>query len=124
MAASQQVKPTSLDALGFGGFCGSTTWTKTVTVPQGEAVRLLLETGGHFTRVFLDGRDLGAVGWDDFSWEIPADLRGKTCELRIVVHTSLAPLFGAANPPGTKYWGSTQPRACGLLSPPQWIVLK
>ena len=114
----------SLDALGFGGFCGSTTWTKTVTVPQGEAVRLLLETGGHFTRVFLDGRDLGAVGWDDFSWEIPADLRGKTCELRIVVHTSLAPLFGAANPPGTKYWGATSPRACGLLSVPQWLVLK
>lgn len=124
MAAPQQVKPASLDALGFGGFCGSTTWTKTVTVPQGEAVRLLLETGGHFTRVFLDGRDLGAVGWDDFSWEIPADLRGKTCELRIVVHTSLAPLFGAANPPGTKYWGATSPRACGLLSVPQWLVLK
>jgi len=118
----RQVSAGSLTSYGLADFCGSATWTKTVEVPKGGSVRLALETGGHFAHVYLGNRDLGAIGWDDFVWKIPADLQGRTCELRIVVHTSLVPLLGAANPSGTKYWGATKPCDCGLLMTPKWHV--
>lgn len=113
----------SLEACGLAGFCGSATWTKTVDVPTGAEVTLQLETGGHFARVTLGGKDLGAIGWGDFAWEIPEILRGGRHELAITVYTSLAPLFGAIEPPGAEYWGNnTPPRLCGLLASPVWFV--
>ena len=70
----------------------------------------------------LGGHDLGSIGWGDYSWTVPDGLQGKSCELSITVYTSLVPLFGAANPPGARYWGSTPPVACGLLRPPAWRI--
>ena len=112
----------SLADVGLAGFCGSATWTRTVDVPKGRSVALELDVGGHFARVKLGGRDLGAVGWGDYAWTVPDVLQGKSCELSITVYTSLVPLFGAANPPGARYWGSTPPVACGLLKPPTWRI--
>ena len=62
--------------------CGKTyPSTISVDVPADGAVRLCLDTCGHFTRVRLGGRDLGAVGWGDFSWHVPHDLRGQRVKL-------------------------------------------
>ena len=113
----------SLASLGLAGYCGTATWRKTVEVPYGDHVRLSLDTGGHFARVKIGGRDLGAVGWGDFSWEVPVDLRGQKAELEITVYTSLLPLFGSPEPPrGMTYRGARRARPCGILSPPEWRV--
>ena len=117
-----QVKAGALESYGLAGFCGKATWKRNVDVPEGCEVRLCIETGGHFARVKLGGRDLGAVGWGDFSWRVPQDLCGKRLELEIGVYTSLAPLFGAAAPEGGKYYGTNEQRPCGLLSVPEWRV--
>ena len=91
-------------------------------MPKGKFVALELDVGGHFARVKIGGRDLGAIGWGDYSWTVPDGLQGKSCELAITVYTSLVPLFGAANPKDASYWGSTKPVACGLLKPPVWRI--
>ena len=115
----------TLESCGLAGFCGKATWGKVIDVPAGGDVRLCLDTGGHFTRVRLGGRDLGAVGWGDFSWRVPQELRGRRLKLEIDVYTSLKPLFGATAPAGAKYYKfyrAPKQCPCGLLSPPEWRV--
>ena len=118
----RRVPAGTLGSYGLAGFCGKATWEKAVDVPADGAVRLCLDTGGHFARVRLGGRDLGAVGWGDFSWRVPHDLRGRRLKLEIDVYTSLLPLFGATTPEGSKYYGVSKQCPCGLLSPPEWRV--
>ncbi len=119
----------SLDAIGYPGFCGTATWKRTVQVPKDGALSLKLDTGGHFTRVKLGGRDLGAIGWGNFEWKVPAEFCGRTLELEIIVRTSIVPMFGKDLVPGAYYWGSedrsrvlgpSAPSPCGLLSVPVW----
>lgn len=112
-----------LASQGLAGFCGTASYSQMVDVPATGRVRLSLDTGGHFVRVWMDGQDLGAVGWGDFSWQVPESLRGRRVELKISVHTSLLPLFGSASPPpGMRYPGARSARPCGLLSSPEWYV--
>ena len=121
-ACPSSVATGALADAGLAGFCGAATYSRKVDVPKGKFVALELDVGGHFARVKLDGHDLGAIGWGNYSWTVPDGLQGKSCELAITVYTSLVPLFGAANPKDASYWGSTEPVACGLLKPPAWRI--
>lgn len=56
-------------------------------------MKLRLNTGGLFTSITLDGQALGERAWAPFEWTIPTGLRGKKGELKIVVWTSMAPMF-------------------------------
>ena len=121
-ACPTHVETGSLANAGLAGFCGMVTYSRMVTVPKGKSVVLELDVGGHFARMKLGGRDLGAIGWGDYAWSVPDELLGKECELQIAVYTSLVPLFGAVDPPDAQYWGSTQPIDCGLLKTPVWRI--
>lgn len=84
----------SLASYGLAGFTGTATWHADVTAPKEAETRLRLTTGGRVTRVSFCGRDLGVRAWMPFTWEIPADLAGKTGPLEISVSTSVMPMLG------------------------------
>ncbi len=114
--------------LGLADYAGSVTYTAQTEVPNADGgLGLLLDTGGLYTAVSLDGRSLGERAWDPFEWEVPAGFKGKRVELTVTVWTSAAPLFGDVNALGSiwskKFW--VPPAAAkaevGLLAPPQWL---
>ena len=128
-ALPQTVGAGALWRQGLAGFAGRVTYTADVAVPAhtGE-VRLRLDTGGLFTAVSLAGQALGERAWAPFEWPVPAEIRGRTVELRVTVWTSVAPLFGDWKQPasawGKRFWvppPEPQPEV-GLLAPPQWVL--
>ena len=120
----QTVAPGALSAQGLAGFCGTASYSRMVEVPSDGGTRLRLNTGGHFAHVWLDGKDLGAIGWGDFEWPVPEIVHGRRVELKIAVYTSILPLFGSATPPpslrNSSYRGTRAARPCGLLAAPEW----
>jgi hypothetical protein len=113
---------------GLGDFAGQVTYTTHVQIPAhaGE-LKLRIDTGGLYTAVSLDGRELGERAWAPFEWTVPAGVRGKRAELRIRVWTSVSPLFGDWQNPAAvwkkDFW--VPPPAAradvGLLAAPQWL---
>jgi len=55
---------------------------------------LSVDTGGLVCELFIGGQSLGRKAWAPFLWEIPKRYRNKTVELKILVTTSVRPLFG------------------------------
>jgi len=114
---------------GLADYAGSVTYTAQTEVPKADGkLRLRLETGGLYTSVSLDGQPLGERAWAPFEWTVPSGLKGKRAELKITVWTSVEPLFGAIQAPGSmwskKLCGASQhaaPSEVGLIAPPQWL---
>ena len=84
----------SLASYGLAGFTGTATWCADVTAPKEAGTHLRLTTGGRVTRVSFCGRNLGVRAWMPFTWEVPADLAGRTGPLEISVSTSVMPMLG------------------------------
>ena len=110
----------TLAACGYPDFIGKATWSKTVEVPEARMLRL--DTGRNVTSVRLNGVELGLKAWGPYEWEIPAELKGRTCRLEVSIWTSANPMFGDEKASGTKwdarFWFalSMPGTACGLLS--------
>lgn len=114
---------------GLADFAGRVTYTAQVQIPsQAGKMGLRVNTGGLFTSVTLDGQALGERAWAPFEWTIPAELRGKKAELKIVVWTSVTSMFGDWQNPGAawnkKFWvPPPDPRPdIGLLDVPEWVL--
>ena len=60
-----------------------------------EDLMLALGSSGLYTRVILNGIDLGGK-LSEYVWEYPAELRGTSVLLRIEQYTSIGPIFGRA----------------------------
>ena len=77
--------------------------------------------------VRLGGVDLGEKGIPPREWLIPDELKGKKLPLEVTLTTSIRPVFGPDNVPGTKLsqrlWSKTQLNAArsGLCSA-SWLV--
>ena len=83
---------------------------------------LEVASGNAFTKVLIDGVDLGTRAWAPFVWKVPSGLTGKGRRLTVLVTTSMLPVFGDPQAAGAKWkrefyqpprTGETDP---GLLS--------
>lgn len=90
-----------LASAGLAGFAGAVTYSAVVDIPAGKA--LDVASGNAFTRVRIDGCDLGVRAWEPFVWTIPESLAGKARRLEITVYTSVMPIFGDADAPCAKW---------------------
>ena len=68
----------------------------------GKGLHLGLDTGGLVARVRLGGVDLGEKSLPPWEWAIPEGLSGKRLPLEVTLTTSIRPIFGRVNVPGTK----------------------
>ncbi len=114
----------SFSAAGLADFAGAATYAVRVAIPP-QARFLRCETGDLCASVALDAENLGSRAWAPFVWPIPDRLRGREAELRITLHTSVAPIFGDAQTPGAQWkqlWLPMTPQGerTGLLSAPEW----
>jgi hypothetical protein len=67
----------------------------TITVPnEATAATLALEDAQLYTTLCIDGEEIGAAAFSPYRFEIPARFCGKTAEVTLTFHSSLAPLFG------------------------------
>ena len=106
----------SLSDFGLGDYCGAVTYRIGRVTPTTSSIRV--STGGLFTRVKWNGRDLGARGWAPFDWKLPSADPGT---LEVTVYTPVVNLMGDVNRPGSDwdvlFW--TSPRdadyAAGLF---------
>ena len=98
-ALSGKIAVGSLASAGLAGYAGSATYSAMVDVPAGR--RLAVASGNAFTRVTLGGIDLGVRAWGPFEWTVPSALAGRKARLEIKVYTSMIPMFGDPDAPGT-----------------------
>ncbi len=115
---------------GLDTYPGTLTYSAQVRPPTRAglgAPHLRLHTGGVFTSVKIDGRELGVRAWAPFEWELPADVVGKQVKLEITLHLPLVNMMGDVDAPGVK-WDTRMwmaPRswdyAAGLVSAPEWV---
>ncbi|MDO4857697.1 MAG: hypothetical protein Q4A17_07115 [Thermoguttaceae bacterium] len=116
-----------LSDCGLRDYVGEVRYTAEVTVPVGEGpLWLRMNPGACVTNVKLGGLDLGTLAWMPYEWAVPEELRGKTVTLEITLWTSIQPMFGDYQRPGTvleKFW--IPPRAtdwcAGLFEFPKWV---
>ena len=112
--------------LGFQDFAGVATYRTTVKVPKDAGVVLALDAGGLPARVRLGGRDLGEKALPPLEWDVPSDMAGKGILLEVEVATSVRPVFGRDDAPGSKLYrplfGQTQVNAArsGLVAA-KWL---
>ena len=97
----ERIATGSLASAGLAGFAGVATYSATVDVPAGKS--LVVSSGNAFTRITLDGADLGARAWEPFAWKIPANLCGSGRRLEISISTSVLPIFGDPKAPGAEW---------------------
>ena len=116
-----------LSDCGLRDYVGEVRYTAEVTVPAGEGpLWLRMNPGACVTNVKLGGQDLGTLSWMPYEWAVPEELRGKTVTLEITLWTSIQPMFGDYQRPGTvleKFW--IPPRmtdwCAGLFEFPKWV---
>ena len=116
----ERIAAGSLAAAGLKGFAGTASYEASVDLPADA--ELEVASGNAFTKVLIDGVDLGTRAWAPFVWKIPSDLTGKGRRLTVRVTTSMLPVFGDPQAAGAKWkrdfyqpprTGETDP---GLLS--------
>jgi len=104
--------PAPLAAIGLPDYAGDITYRATVDVPSANSLYLGIDPGGLVVRVRLGGVDLGEKGIPPREWPIPDELKGKKLPLEVTLTTSIRPVFGPDNVPGTKLgqrlWSKTQ----------------
>ena len=81
------------DGRGLDGYVGRIIQSADVSIPA-NARRVDFDTQMLVSKLFINGRDLGARLYPPFEWEIPADLRGKTVKMELVRYTSIGRAFG------------------------------
>ena len=81
------------DGKGLKGYAGSLKQTTNLTIPA-DALRvsLLIESGD--AELLIDGNSLGTRISAPYRWIVPDPVRGKTVNVTIIRHSSIAPLFG------------------------------
>ena len=93
----------SLAEIGLQDYAGDIRYSKVVDVPAaGKGLHLGLDTGGLVARVRLGGVDHGEKSLPPWEWAIPEGLSGKRLPLEVTLTTSIRPIFGRVNVPGTK----------------------
>ncbi len=66
-----------------------------MTLPvDAKTVILAMEDAQLYTTLLVDGEEIGAAAFAPYRFEIPARFFGKTVQLTLVFHSTLAPLFG------------------------------
>jgi hypothetical protein len=114
----------SLETVGLGYYAGAVTYSAKVTPPIKKGRKLQLDTGGLYTSVKWNGKDLGVKAHPPYEWAIPDD--DNIGDLEITIYTPFVNIFGDYKSPianwGLKFWNS--PRdwdyAAGLMSTPKW----
>lgn len=53
-----------------------------------------IDTDGLVAEVFINGQSIGRKAWAPFLWKIPPKYKNKTVDLRVLITTSIQPLFG------------------------------
>lgn len=89
--------PTSLSIGSFKNqgllnYTGDILFKKKATIHNEKYISI--DTGGLVCEVFIDGISLGRKVWAPFLWEIPGKCKNKTIDLKILISTSIRPLFG------------------------------
>lgn len=125
MTTLPKVSPVgSLVTVGLGYYAGAVTYSAKVTPPIKKGRKLKLDTGGLYTSVKWNGKDLGVKAYPPYEWAIPdGDNIG---DLEITIYTPFVNIFGDYKSPianwDMKFWNS--PRdwdyAAGLISTPKW----
>ena len=79
----------SWEELGAPSFAGAATYRKQFTappIPGKKHVYLEIEDAHDYARVLLNGKELGAHGWQPYRWDITAALKLGVNSLQIEVH--------------------------------------
>ena len=119
--------PAPLAAIGLQDYAGDITYRAMVDVPSVERLFLGIDPGGLVVNVRLGGVDLGEKGIPPREWPIPDGLKGRKLPLEVTLTTSIRPVFGPDDVPGTKLgqrlWTKTQLNAARSgLRAAQWLV--
>ena len=111
-----------LAEIGLRDYAGEVAYGVLADIPSCGGIVLNLDTGGLVARVRLGGVDLGEKALPPWEWSVPNNLAGSRQPLEIMVATSIRPVFGREDVPGTKLrerlWTKTQLNAAksGLRS--------
>ena len=95
----------SWEDLGTMGFAGPATYHKQFTVaaaPRGKRVYLEIADVHDYAKVTLNGKDLGAAGWQPYRWDVTGALKKGANDLVIEVNALAAGGRGGfgGSPPG------------------------
>lgn len=81
------------DGKGLGSFTGTLTQMAQIAIPR-DALRVSIPILSGDAEIRLNGESLGVVLTAPYRWIVPDSVRGKTAEITIIRHSSIAPMFG------------------------------
>lgn len=111
-------------------FYGKGVYRAEVEVPQGNTVKLHLETDRIYCKVALNGEDIGSTVFAPQTVNIPERFKGQKVTLTVEQYSSVAPLFGdiagrieefEADGLGGKLHMPSTPETLGIISA-DWLV--
>jgi hypothetical protein len=92
----------SWEDLGTAGFAGPATYRKQFTAaaaPKGKRVYLEIADVHDYAKVTLNGKELGAAGWQPYRWDVTGALKKGANDLVIEVNALPAAGRGPGGPP-------------------------
>ena len=116
----------SLKDQGLGDYCGEVTYELSGVRPPEANALVELGTGGLFTRVAWNGRDLGVLGWGPYRWNL-GNADTKPGRLEVTVYTPVVSICGDVDRADAqwdiRFWVHPRDReyTAGLISA-AWLV--
>jgi hypothetical protein len=117
-AMTTELKP--WEALGTTGFAGPATYRKQFTAeaaPKGKRVYLEIADVHDYAKVTLNGKELGAAGWQPYRWDATGALKRGANDLVIEVDALVARVGPGGAPPAAAAATAATP-APGLAAAP------
>jgi len=111
----------SWEDLGTAGFTGPATYHKQFTAeaaPKGKRVYLEIADVHDYAKVTLNGKDLGAAGWQPYRWDATGALKKGANDLVIEVDALAAGGRGPGGPPPAAAQAAAATPAPGLATAP------
>ncbi|TDW17632.1 hypothetical protein [Kribbella kalugense] len=113
-----RLEPGNWEDQGLGAYSGGVRYSRTIVVPEAEAVRLDLGRVRGTAEVFVDGRSIGVRVCSPYSYELTGVSPGRH-DLTIEVFNTAAPYLDAVSPTHFVFPGQ---KVSGLLGPVQLLI--